>query len=173
MEITREIARRFNNVYGDVFPEPEGKITDFGRLPGLDAKRMSKSSGNVILLSEEPDSIRKKIKGAVTDPEKVYKGDPGHPDICPIFAYHKKFNPDPENVELIRSECESGALGCVADKENFAALLIEKLEPFRTKRAYYSQHQQEVVDVIEDGNSRARKVAQATMDDVHQAMGIG
>jgi tryptophanyl-tRNA synthetase len=92
IEITREIARRFNTQYAVVFPEPEGKITKFARLPGLDGKRMSKSIGNTILLSDSPEAITKKLKTAVTDPQKIRKGDPGHPDICLVFAYHNKFN---------------------------------------------------------------------------------
>ncbi len=173
VEITREIARRFNNLYGEVFPEPDAKLTDFGRLPGLDSNRMSKSQGNVILLSDTEETIRTKVKSAITDPQKIYKGDPGRPDICPIFAYHKKFNPNPEDIDRVRAECKSGALGCVADKAHLADILVEKLKPFRDTRAYYTGHKQEVLDIIEDGNARARKVAQATMHEVHEAMGIG
>ena len=173
VEITREIARRFNNIYGEVFPEPDAKITKFGRLPGLDAKRMSKSSGNVILLSEEPKSIEKKIKSAITDPEKIYKGDPGHPEICPIFAYQQKFNTVPEDIERIRSDCKSGALGCADDKAHLTRILVDKLEPFREKHAYYAEHTQDVQDIIDDGNSRAGEVAKATMQEVHDKMGIG
>ena len=173
VEITREIARRFNNLYGEVFPEPDAKLTDFGRLPGLDANRMSKSQGNVILLSDEEDTIRTKVKSAITDPQKIYKGDPGRPEVCPIYAYHKKFNPDPEDIERVERECKSGALGCVADKAHLTKILTEKLKPFRDARAYYSKNKHEVTDIIEDGNSRARKVAQETMDEVHEAMGIG
>lgn len=173
VEITREVARRFNSLYGTIFPEPEAKLTAFGRLPGLDSKRMSKSIGNVILLSEEPESIRKKIKGAITDPQKIYKGDPGHPEICPIFAYQKKFNPDPEAVDCIMRDCRSGTLGCVEDKKNLTNILIEKLAPFREKHAYYSTHQKEILDVIDDGDRRARAVAQVTMNEVYEAMKMG
>ena len=109
IEITREIARRFNNQYGTVFPEPEPRLTKFARLPGLDGnQKMSKSTGNTILLSDSPDEIRKKLKTAVTDPAKVRKGDPGHPDICLVFTYHQKFNAtgsagDPPHCESGRS----------------------------------------------------------------------
>ena len=119
IEITREIARRFNNQYGTVFPEPEPRLTKFARLPGLDGnQKMSKSTGNTILLSDSPDEIRKKLKTAVTDPAKVRKGDPGHPDICLVFTYHQKFNA--AEVPEIRRDCESGALGCVDCKNNCA-----------------------------------------------------
>ncbi|HLF19994.1 MAG TPA: tryptophan--tRNA ligase, partial [Bacteroidota bacterium] len=118
IEITREIARRFNAQYKPVFPEPEGKITKFARLPGLDGKRMSKSVGNTVLLADAPETVKKKMKTAVTDPQKVRKGDPGRPDICLVFAYHNKFNP--VEVPEVRNGCESGSLGCVDCKLNCA-----------------------------------------------------
>lgn len=174
IEITREIARRFNALYAPdkpVFPEPEGKITKFARLPGLDGKRMSKSVGNTLLLSDSPENIKQKIRAAVTDPQKVRKGDPGRPDICLIFAYHKKFNPT--EVPEIRSGCESGALGCVDCKMNCARKITEALAPLRERRAYYESHLDEVKDILSDGERRARVVAEQTMVEVHQAMGIG
>jgi tryptophanyl-tRNA synthetase len=174
IEITREIARRFNALYAPekpVFPEPEGKITKFARLPGLDGKRMSKSVGNTILLSDSPADITQKMRTAVTDPQKVRKGDPGRPDICLIFAYHNKFNPT--EVPEIRSGCESGALGCVDCKMNCASKIIDALAPLRERRAYYESHLDEVQDVLSDGERRARVVAEQTMAEVHQAMGIG
>src|SRR3989339_603396 len=114
IEITRELARRFNNVFSPnkpIFPEPEGLLSNFPRLPGLDGNRMSKSLGNTILISDAPESIAQKMKKAVTDPLKVRKGDPGRPEICLVFTYHNVFN-KPE-VEAIRAGCSSGALGCV------------------------------------------------------------
>jgi tryptophanyl-tRNA synthetase len=174
IEITRELARRFNTQYcGDkmVFPEPEGKITKFARLPGLDGKRMSKSVGNTILLSDSAEAIAKKVKTAVTDPQKIRKGDPGHPDICAIFAYHNKFNP--AEVAEIRSGCESGALGCVDCKRRCSDKIIAALEPHRQKRAYFETHLDEVKSILADGESKARTVAQQTMSEVRTAMKIG
>lgn len=171
IEITREIARKFNQQYKPVFPEPEGKLTKFARLPGLDGKRMSKSVGNTILLSDPPDAISKKTKSAVTDPQKIRRNDPGRPDICLIFAYHNKFNPT--EVPEIRKGCESGALGCVDCKMNCAKHVIDALAPLREKRAYYEGHQKEVTDILADGESRARTVAHETMNQVHEAMGMG
>ncbi len=174
IEITREIARRFNTQYAEkkpVFPEPEGKITKFARLPGLDGKRMSKSVGNTILLSDSPETITKRMRSAVTDPQKVRKGDPGRPDICLVFAYHNKFNPS--EVKEIRTGCESGSLGCVDCKMTCAARISEFLAPHREKRAYYEKHMNEVNDIIRDGEERARSVAQATMNDVRTAMKMG
>ncbi|MCI0706813.1 MAG: tryptophan--tRNA ligase [Ignavibacteriae bacterium] len=171
IEITREIARRFNTLYKPVFPEPEGKITKFARLPGLDGKRMSKSVGNTILLSGSQDAITKKMRTAVTDPQKLRKGDKGRPDICLVFAYHNKFNP--AEVPEIRAGCESGALGCLDCKMNCAKHIVDALAPNREKRAYYEQHPEEVTDILADGEQRALKVAQQTMSEVHSAMGIG
>jgi tryptophanyl-tRNA synthetase len=174
IEITREIARRFNALYAptkSVFPEPEGKITKFARLPGLDGKRMSKSLGNTVLLSDQPDEIKKKMRTAVTDPLKVRKGDPGRPDICLVFAYHNKFNT--AEVPEIRSGCESGALGCVDCKMRCAARVAEALAPLREKRSYYEAHLDEVHDVLADGERRARTVAQHTMSEVRSAMRMG
>ncbi|MBI3005050.1 MAG: tryptophan--tRNA ligase [Ignavibacteriales bacterium] len=171
IEITREIARRFNTQYRRVFPEPEGKITKFARLPGLDGKRMSKSLGNTILLSDLPEAIKTKMKSAVTDPQKVRKGDPGRPDICLVFAYHNKFNS--AEVPEIRKGCESGALGCVDCKLNCANHVIEALSPMREKRAFYEKHLDQVKGTLEQGEKRARMVAQQTMAEVRSAMGIG
>jgi tryptophanyl-tRNA synthetase len=171
VEIAREIARRFNNQYGVVFPEPESKLTRFPRLPGLDGKRMSKSLGNTILLSDPADQILKKMKTAVTDPAKVRKNDPGRPEVCLVFTYHTKFNPN-ETPE-IEAGCRSGALGCVECKTRIAQRIADHLAPFHAKRAYLESHPAEVNAVLADGEERARSRAQATMTDVHAAMNLG
>lgn len=171
IEITREIARRFNTQYKRVFPEPEGKLTKFARLPGLDGRRMSKSIGNTILLSDDPKTIEKKMRTAVTDPQKIHKGDPGRPDICLVFAYHNKFNQ--AEVPEIRKGCESGALGCLDCKMNCSGHVVKALAPIREKRSYYESRPKEVKQVLSDGEERARSVAQDTMKEVHDAMGMG
>jgi tryptophanyl-tRNA synthetase len=172
IEITREIARRFNNQYGIVFPEPEPRLTKFARLPGLDGnQKMSKSTGNTILLSDSPDEIRKKLKTAITDPAKVRKGDPGHPDICLVFTYHQKYNT--AEVPEIRRNCESGALGCVDCKNNCAKNIADALAPIREKRAYYESHLDEVKNILADGETRGQKVASETMGEVHSVMSLG
>ncbi len=172
VEITREIARRFNAQYAAVFPEPEARLTKFARLPGLDGnQKMSKSTGNTILLSDSPDEIRRKLKTAVTDPQKLRKGDPGRPDICLVFTYHQKFNG--AEVAEIRSGCESGALGCVDCKKNCADKIADALAPVREKREKYEAHLDEVKDVLSDGERRAEKVARETMDEVHKVMSLG
>jgi len=171
IEITREIARRFNTQYASVFPEPEGKITKFARLSGLDGKRMSKSIGNTILLSDSPEVITKKLRTAVTDPQKLRKGDPGHPDICLVFDYHNKFNHS--EIPEIRENCKSGKLGCVDCKMNCAKKIIDALAPNREKRDYYESHMDKVKDILADGEKHAGTIAEQTMAEVHEAMKLG
>jgi len=172
IEITREIARRFNTQWGQVFPEPEPKLTKFARLAGLDGnQKMSKSIGNTILLSDSPEEIQKKMRTAVTDTLKVRKNDPGRPDVCVVFSYHKKFN-SPE-VPEIRSGCESGALGCVDCKKNCSTKIADTLAPFREKRAYFESRPNEVIEILNHGESRAQHVARETMKEVRATMKIG
>ncbi len=173
VEIAREVARRFNNQYGTVFPEPEPKLTRFPRLPGLDGadRKMSKSAENTILLSDPPAEIQKKMKTAVTDPLKVRKNDPGRPEICLVFTYHRKFNL--QEAPAIESGCRSGALGCVECKSRIAAAVAETLAPFREKRAALEARPGEVTAILLDGEQRARQRAAATMEEVHTAMKLG
>jgi tryptophanyl-tRNA synthetase len=171
IELTREMARKFNNTYGEVFIVPDGKLSTFSRLPGLDGKKMSKSLGNTILMSDAPEEIAKKVKLAITDPQKIRLGDPGRPEICNVFTYHSKFNV----LELaeIEKDCRSGKLGCVACKKNLAVKLSRHLEPFREKRSYFAQHLDDVEDIIAKGTAMAQKVAFETMNNVHIAMKLG
>lgn len=171
IELTREIARKFNATYGEVFVIPSGRVTEFSRLPGLDGRKMSKSLDNTILLSDSPEEIQRKVKQAITDPQKIRRGDPGRPEICNVFTYHRKFNPS--EVPEIERDCRSGALGCVACKKNLAEKLAVYLEPFREKRRYYEKHVDEVKDIVAHGNSRARQVASETMAAVHKVMKLG
>lgn len=172
IEISREIARRFNNQYGFVFPEPEPLLTTFPRLQGLDGNaKMSKSLNNTILLSDSPEEIKLKIRKAVTDPNKIRKGDPGNPDICLIYSYHKKFNP--QETSEIYENCKSGALGCVDCKMKCSNKISEFFEPLREKRTYFESNSQEVLDILFEGEKSARAVAEKTMDEVHQKMNLG
>ena len=172
IEITREIARRFNNQYGEVFPEPEALLTKFSRLPGLDGSaKMSKSLGNTILLSDDADIVKSKLKKAVTDPLKIRRNDPGRPEICRVFSYHKKFNP--EEVPQIETDCRSGALGCVDCKLNCSEKISTFLAPIIEKRKYYEKNLNEVLDILADGEAKGKKAAQATMDEVHNKMKFG
>ena len=171
VEITREIARRFNYLYGEVFPEPETILTRFARLPGLDGRKMSKSLNNAITLSDTGDVIQRKVMQAYTDPKKIRKTDPGHPEGCVIFAYHEKFSP--ETVRQVECDCKAGRLGCVEHKREMAKKLSEVLAPIQEKRVYYENHRNEVTDIIRTGDAQAREVAQKTMTEVREAMLMG
>jgi len=171
VEITREIARKFNALYGDVFPEPEPLLTKFPRLPGLDNKKMSKSLNNTIFLSDTPDIIQKKIMTAYTDPNKIKLTDPGNPEGCVVYAYHKTFFP--ENIDKINKDCKNGNLGCVEHKKDVAEKIAKKLQPIREKRKYFETHKEEVENIIAEGDKKAKKEAEITMNMVHEAMKIG
>ncbi len=168
IELTREIARRFNQLYKKVFPEPKPLLTEFPRVPGTDGKRMSKSRGNTILISETPESLRKKIRSMFTDPEKIRKGDPGHPERCPVFALHRIFNR--EETPQIEKDCRSGALGCVECKLNLTGKVEAYLTPIWERRAALSDDQ--VVEILQEGTRRAREKAQETMQEVRDALGL-
>jgi tryptophanyl-tRNA synthetase len=172
VEITRELARRFNNQYGQVFPEPEPLLTKFSRLVGLDGNaKMSKSLGNTILLSDDAEAVKSKLRKAVTDPQKLRKGDPGHPEVCLVFSYHKRFNP--EEISAIDADCRSGKLGCVDCKLKCASKISEFLDPILEKRKHYESNVEIVKEILADGETRARKIAVATMQEVREKMKIG
>jgi len=168
VELTREIARRFNTLYGEVFPVPDAKLTHFPRLPGLDGRRMSKSLGNTILLSDSPEDIAAKVRTAYTDPKKIRANDPGNPDGCVVFAYHRAFNA--ENATHIGDLCRAGQLGCVADKKDLAGVLAEKLAPIRERRRELAAHPERVREALRYGDDKARAVARETMKEVRKAM---
>jgi len=168
VEVTREIARKFNTLYGEVFPVPDAKLTRFARVPGLDGKRMSKSMGNTILLSDSPAEIEAKIKTAYTDPKKIRVNDPGDPDGCVVFAYHRAFNP--AMAPEIETLCRGGQLGCVADKKNLAKILADQLAPFRERRRELEAKPERVREALRYGEEKARAIAQETMREVREAM---
>lgn len=172
VEITREIARKFNKQYGFVFREPKPLLTKFSRLVGLDGDaKMSKSLNNTILLSDEPETVEQKLKKAKTDPEKIRRNDPGRPEICLVFSYHKKFNPD--EVNEIESGCRSGELGCVDCKLKCSAKINEFLIPILESRKNYESDLNTVKDIIADGERRAKVTAERTMNDVRSVMNLG
>jgi len=173
IEITREIARRFNHLYAKdrpVFPEPEARLTKFPRLRGLDGNRMSKSVGNVILLSDSPEQILARVKTAYTDPKKIRKDDPGDPSGCSVFEYHRLFNP--EGAPEIDRLCRAGQLGCVDDKKHLASIMAEHLAAFRERREVLARDPDLVWDVLREGAKRARAEARATMERVREAMNL-
>lgn len=172
VEISRELARKFNRTYGEVFPEPQAKLNQFARLPGVDGQaKMSKSLNNAILISDTPDTIQAQLRKAVTDPQKIRKGDKGRPDVCLVFTYHTRFNK--ARIPEIRSGCESGQLGCVECKQLCAQVIADHLVPFRERREHFDGHPDEVWHVLKAGEERAKSEAGNTMAEVRQAMRIG
>lgn len=172
VEITREMARKFNNEYGKVFPEPESVLTKFARLPGLDGDaKMSKSLNNTILLSDTPEVVQKKLRKAVTDTQKIRRNDPGRPEVCLVFTYQQKFNPG--EIEDIEAGCKSGELGCGDCKAKCTKKMNGFLAPLIEKRSYYENNIQEVKDILADGEKRAQAVATATMESVREHMKLG
>ena len=170
LELTREIVRKFNNLYGEVFPEPETILTEMPKLLGTDNRKMSKSLGNFIALSEKPDGIKKKIMSMITDPKKIRMGDPGHPDVCNVFSYYKVFAP--EKLKDVKNECVSGKRGCIKCKQELAEIIIEKLKPIREKREKLLLDKDALLDIIRKGNEKAKSVASFTMKDVRKRTGV-
>lgn len=167
IELTREVARRFNNLYREVFPEPLELLTEFPVVPGTDGRKMSKSYNNDICIADSPEETTAKLKKMFTDPQKLRKGDPGRPDICPVYDLVKIYNPDYEEVSR---RCRSGELGCVEDKTNLAKLMNEALAKVREKRKELEARPDYIEEVLKGGAERARKRAAETMKDVKGAM---
>ena len=171
VEITREIARRFNHFYGDVFPEPATILTETPKILGTDRRKMSKSYGNAIFLSDSPEEITKKVSGMITDPQRARKSDPGNPDVCNVCDFHKVYN-EPQTVKEIDQQCRTAKIGCVECKQKMARGLVKALEPIREKRAYYESRPEMVEEIMVEGSNRARKAAQETMAIVRAAIKI-
>jgi len=171
VEITREIARRFNFLYGNVFPEPEALLTKTPKILGTDRRKMSKSYNNAIYLSESPEAIASKVAGMITDPQRARKSDPGDPDVCNVFEFHKVYS-DKQTVDRINAECRSAQIGCVECKQIMAQNLAKALEPIRRKRAYYEARPDLVRRIIADGCVKAAAVSEQTMVEVRAAMKI-
>ena len=169
VELTREIARRFNSFYGPLFPEPQALLTPTPKLPGTDGRKMSKSYGNAILLSDPPEVVTGKVANMMTDPARKRRTDPGNPDVCPVFDHHKIFSPRVV-IDQINRECRTAGIGCVDCKKLMARHLNQALAPIQARRQPYENNPQAVWDVLEAGTEKARKVAQATMAEVRAAV---
>ncbi len=170
IEVTRDIARRFNALYGEAFPLPEPHYSEFAVLPGTDGRKMSKTYGNVIHISDPPPVLERRIAMMFTDPAKVYKGDRGHPHRCPAFTYHRCYNAA-ETAE-IEEGCAAGALGCVECKARLASRVIEALEPIQARRREFDLEPGALADLLADGARRARASARETLEIVREAMGL-
>jgi tryptophanyl-tRNA synthetase len=171
LELSREVVRRFNRLYGDVLLEPRSLLSEAPLIPGSDGRKMSKSLDNTIELAAQPDEIRARVRSFVTDPQKIRLGDPGRPEICPIFTLHTTFSPD--DVDRVDATCRTGELGCVDCKTLLADHLIERFEPFRDRRAELARTPDLARDVLAAGLERARPTASATLEAVRAAMHFG
>lgn len=171
LELTREIVRKFHHLYKtNVFPEPDAILTQTPRLLGIDNRKMSKSYGNTIALSDSPDAIRKKVMSMVTDPARIRKQDPGHPDVCNVHSYYKVFFPD--FSETVADECRSAEIGCVENKARLAQYLIEMLKPIQERRKKLLKDKKQFEAILDKGAKKAKAVAQKTLDDVKKAVGL-
>ncbi len=171
VELTREIVRRFNNFYGDVFPEPEARMTANPKLTGTDGRKMSKSYSNTIELSDSPDTIRAKTRQMITDRTRIKRVDPGHPEDCDVCQMHRMFV-TAELADKYDDDCRNARIGCVDRKKALAEALIEYLAPITERLNYYRDHQDEVRDILLEGSKRAREEAGRVMGEVRRAMKI-
>ncbi|HEX2123716.1 MAG TPA: tryptophan--tRNA ligase [Thermoanaerobaculia bacterium] len=171
LELSREIVRRFNNFYGPVFPEPQPLFTATPKVPGLDGRKMSKSYGNTIALTASADEIRALVSTMFTDPNRVRRSDPGNPDICNLFHFHKLFS-DEATIARVDHECRTAIIGCVQDKKLLAEIMIEQLRPMRARREEIDNDPSIVWDALREGNRKARERAAETLALVRDAMKI-
>ena len=171
LELTREIARRFNFLYKETFPLPEPILTEIPKLLGIDGRKMSKTYNNAIYLSDPPEVIREKTDQMFTDPQRARKSDPGDPKICNVFSFHKLFSP-PEEVSEISHSCQSAGIGCVDCKKRMSSRVIAFLSPLQIKREYFLTHVEMVEEIIETGIKKAQGIAKETMNKVREAIGI-
>jgi len=170
LELARELARRFNTLYGELFPEPRPLLSPTPRLPGTDGRTMHTSYGNTIPLSSSPEEIRERVWGMVTDPARIHPHDPGHPEVCPVNAYHLAL--EREEAEDVAEECRRGNIPCVEHKRRMSALLTERLEPYRRIREEMAGREDEVWDILRQGSRRAAILARATLEEVRTRMGL-
>ena len=171
LEISREITRRFNSLYRPVFPEPQALFTPTPRVPGIDGRKMSKSYGNAINLSDPPATIREKCLQMFTDPTRILRKDPGHPESCNLFAFHRLLSP-PELALRVERECRAAEIGCVDDKRLLADQIIAFLEPLQRRRAEALSDPSALLELLRRGSARARERAQETLVMVREALGL-
>lgn len=168
LELSREVARRFNCLYKEIFPEPQPLLTEFPYIPGIDGRKMSKSYGNCIYLSDDEKSIKTKVNQMFTDPKKIRKTDPGNPQNCVVYAFQKVFNPEFSEIETL---CKAGKLGCVEDKNNLSSILVDVLRKIQEQRKNFNVSK--VKEILLKGKEEASKVAKETIREVKNSIGLG
>ena len=171
VELTREIVRRFNQLYRPIFPEPEVLLTEAQKVPGLDGRKMSKSYGNAVFLSDAPQEIDAKISRMMTDPARVKRTDPGEPEKCPAFQLHKIYCTSQE-IEYVTQGCRTAGIGCLDCKKIMIKHVIEELAPIRERRAPYEKNPEAVEDILAAGNQTAQQKAAETMAEVRESVGL-
>jgi len=171
IEIAREIVRRFNNLYGEVFPEPQTLLTEAKRIPGTDGRKMSKSYGNAIYLKDDPETVKQKLRPMVTDPARKRRTDPGDPDQCPVFDLHRAFSPA-DTREWAAHGCRTAGIGCLDCKAKLGEHMLERLASVHARRPEFAKRPDTVWDILREGSRKAREVAEATLEDVRGAMKI-
>ncbi len=171
LELTREICRRFNNFYGDIFPEPEGLLTQFPKVPGIDGRKMSKTYGNCVFLSDTREVVEKKIKTMTTDTHRVRRTDPGDPELSPVFELHKIFSTKEEQDEMAEG-CRTAGIGCMDCKLVLLKNMFKVLEPMWERQAELEGKPDLLEDIIKTGSEKARKIASASMEQVRKAVNL-
>lgn len=172
LELSRELARRFNQQYGETFPEPEALLSNAPRLPGTDNRAMHTSYGNAIALKDTPEETAHKVMDMYTDPNRIHAYIPGRVEGNPVFEYHAIFNQDQEEVAQFKARYKAGKIGDVEVKRRLAQALNEYMAPLRQKRAEYSQHPDDLIDILRTGTQMARPFVQATLEEVSAKMGL-
>ena len=170
LEITREIARRFNFLYGNYFKEPAAMLSQATRVPGTDGRKMSKSYDNAIFLSDDFDSIKKKVRSMITDPKRIHLTDPGNPQVCNVFTFYKLYKDS--GIEEIENRCKNGQIGCTACKDEIAGLIFDSLKDFQAKRKELENNIGYVYKILEKGKNEVREISKTTILDVRKKMGI-
>jgi tryptophanyl-tRNA synthetase len=171
IEITREIARRFNSLYGEIFPEPQPLLTEIPKIPGLDGRKMSKSYGNAVFLSDAPKEVERKLSRMMTDPARVKRTDPGEPEKCPAFQFHKVYSTQDE-IDEVSKGCRTAGIGCLDCKKIMIKHVVDELGPISEKRAALGKKPREVEEVLAAGTEVARRKASTTMTEVRETLGL-
>ncbi len=171
VELTREVARRFNHLFGAVFPEPEAKLTVIPKVPGTDGRKMSKSYDNAIYLADPPDVTVPKVKTMVTDPARKRRTDPGNPEVCPVFDLHRIFTPDADR-ESVATGCRTAGIGCLDCKEVLLRHLMPTLDAIRERRTEVAAKPARLREVLHEGSTQARETARRTLAQAKEAIGI-